>query len=340
MDVTHPGQQTLVVAIEDASQVGQARREASQAAVVAGFDETDAARVALVTTELATNVFRHAGRGEIHINVVPGNGARGVEVIGVDRGPGFDMAQCMPDGYSTAGSRGEGLGAIQRQADVLDLHADHRGAVVLARMYPRGFARADIRFGASQQRLHDETVCGDGWAMALRDDRISVLLVDGLGHGFAANDAAQACVAAWCADPYAESIGLMASLNDAMTGTRGGAVALASFDRPGGALRYVGIGNISGSLQTAEQSRGLASHPGIVGAKARAAQAFDFPDSTGKLLVMFSDGLQSRWNLRDYPGLLFRHPSVITSVLHRDFCRGRDDVTVFAIRLEASHDRR
>ena len=49
---------------------------------------------------------------------------------------------------------------------------------------------------------------------------------------------------------------------------------------------------------------------------------------------MHSDGLQSRWNLRDYPGLALRHPAVVAALLHRDFTRGRDDVTVLAIRLE------
>jgi hypothetical protein len=52
---------------------------------------------------------------------------------------------------------------------------------------------------------------------------------------------------------------------------------------------------------------------------------------------MYSDGLQSRWNLADYPGLVHCHPAVIAAVLHRDFCRGRDDVTVLVIALEAAH---
>jgi hypothetical protein len=54
------------------------------------------------------------------------------------------------------------------------------------------------------------------------------------------------------------------------------------------------------------------------------------------LLILHSDGLQTRWNLRDYPGLVTRHPAVVTALLHRDFSRGRDDATVLAIRLETS----
>lgn len=334
MDVTFSGDLTLIVSVEDASQIGHARRVAQQTATTAGFSETDAGRVALVATELATNVLKHARGGEIHIAAVQGDGTLGVEVIAVDRGPGFNLADCLPDGFSTGGTRGEGLGAVKRQADVMDMYADHRGSVVLARMYPKGFAQADIRFGAVQQAIHGETVCGDGWAAALHGSILSVVMVDGLGHGVAAHEAAQACVASFSENPTAEPAALMVELDTAMTGTRGGAVAIARFDAESKALRYSGIGNISGTLQTLDNSRGLASHPGIVGVQTRRAQSFDFPESARKLLIMHSDGLQSRWGLRDYPGLATRHPAVVSALLYRDFTRGRDDVTVFAITLD------
>lgn len=333
MDVTFSGEPTRIVAIEDATQIGQARRVAQLAASGAGFDATDAGRVALVTTELATNVLKHARSGEIHISVVQGDGAYGVEVTAVDRGPGFNLADCLPDGFSTGGTRGEGLGAVRRQSDVMDMYADHRGSVVMARLYPKGFARADIRFAATQQLMQDETVCGDGWGVALDKDKVSILLVDGLGHGMSAHEAANAALATFREAPLEEPVNLMGALNTGMAGTRGGAVAVAQYVRESGVLRYAGIGNIAGGLLTIEGSRGLASHPGIVGVQARRAQSFDFPHSQGKLLLMYSDGLQSRWNHKEYPGLPNRHPGVVTALLYRDFNRGRDDTTILAMTL-------
>ncbi|MDR6642883.1 anti-sigma regulatory factor (Ser/Thr protein kinase) [Luteibacter sp. 1214] len=336
MDLTFDGGLTDVVPVEETSQIGQARRVAQQIATQAGFDATDAGRVALIATELATNVLKHARGGEIHVATVPGIDTLGVEIIAVDRGPGFNLADCLPDGFSTGGTRGEGLGAVKRQADIMDMYADARGSVVLARMYPKGFTRADIRFGASHHALHSEPVSGDGWGMALNADAAEIVMVDGLGHGVAAHEAARACIDAWRATPFEEPVSLMVLLDTAMHGGRGGAVAVARFDRRSESLRYTGIGNISAGLHTLDGSRGLASHPGIVGVQARRAQAFDFPDVGGRLLIMHSDGLQSRWSLKDYPGLGTRHPAVIAALLHRDFCRGRDDATVFAIRLEAT----
>jgi len=336
MDLTFIGTPTRIVPVEEATQVGQARRVAQQAAADAGLDATDSGRVALVATELATNVLKHATSGAIHVAIVPGDGTQGVEVVAVDRGPGFNLADCLADGYSTGGTRGEGLGAVSRQADVMDMYADARGSIVMARMYPKGFGRADIRFGATQQRMDGEPVCGDGWSFAVRGDKASFLVIDGLGHGLSAHDAAQAGMAAFAAHAFDEPVSLMATLHGAMTGTRGGAAAVAQYDGKQGSLRYTGIGNIAGNLVTLDSSRGLASHPGIVGVQARRAQPFDFPGVQGKLMLMYSDGLISRWNLRDYPGLASRHPAVVTALLHRDFNRGRDDVTILAMSLGAS----
>lgn len=337
MELTLPGSLGVAIAIDEITQVGQARRYGQQLADEAGFDEGDGGRVALVVTELATNVIKHGHGGVVYLREVPGRHTRGIEIIAVDRGPGFSLAGCLPDGFSTGGTRGIGLGAVVRQSQVMDVYADSRGAVVLARFYPRQQAGEDLRFGVSQTALHGEVYCGDGWALASKDTTWSFLMVDGLGHGEAAAMAAEAAVKAFVAQPLVDPAALMGELHQAMMGTRGGAVALARVDSAQGTLRFSGIGNISASLLTAESARGLASHPGIVGAQFRRAQAFDFSDIIGQLLIMHSDGLQSRWRMADYPGLWQRHPAVIAAVLHRDFNRTRDDATVMVIALERPH---
>lgn len=338
MDLSVTGSATLVLAIEDVSQVGHARRTAQKLAQRHGFNETDAGRVALVATELASNILKHAGRGEMHLRVLPRPGGSGLEMLAVDRAGGFDARTCMVDGYSTGGTQGIGLGAVLRQADVFDLHADERGTVLLARFQASGDRAPDLRFGVSQHSLHDDPHCGDSWALAFDRGGIAALVVDGLGHGEEAEQAAHAGRAAFIETPFSSPDLLMEDLHQAMRASRGGAVAIARFDARQDRLDYAGIGNISASLITPEKTRGLTSHPGIVGAQYRKIQTFDYAPVNTNLLILHSDGLQSRWNLRDYPGLVQRHPAVIATVLHRDFSRGRDDVTVLVTALEAIDD--
>ncbi len=331
------GTLTQVLPIEDSSQIGHARRTAQKLAEEHGFDATDAGRVALVATELASNILKHAVRGELHLRVLPRPSGDGIEMLAVDRGEGFDVHACLTDGFSTRGTQGIGLGAVARQAQVFDVYADSRGTVLLTRFYPRQDKTADRRMGVSQHSLHNDPACGDVWHVAVDGARISALIIDGLGHGEEAERAARAGEEVFAFTPFTSATLLLEDIHHAMIGTRGGALAITQFDGHDNVLRFVGIGNIGACLIAPDKSRGMASHPGIVGGQYRKAQSFDYANVNGQLLIMYSDGLQSRWNLQDYPGLVHRHPAVIATLLHRDFCRGRDDVTVLVIDLEAGH---
>ncbi|MHC8314573.1 ATP-binding protein [Pseudomonas sp. LB3P31] len=331
------GSMTLVLPIEDSSQIGHARRTAQKLAEQNGFDTTDAGRVALVATELSSNILKHAASGELHLRILPREAGAGIEMLAVDRGQGFDLHACLADGFSTGGTQGIGLGAMSRQAEVFDVYADSRGAVLLTRLYPRGDKAADRPFGISQHSLRNDPACGDVWHLAFDGASISALVIDGLGHGEDAERAARAGEQTFALAPFTTPVMLLEDIHREMIGTRGGALAIAQYDGSADALKFVGIGNIGACLIAPGKSRGLASHPGIVGGQYRKAQPFDYAQVNGQLLIMYSDGLQSRWNLQDYPGLVHRHPAVIAAILHRDFCRNNDDVTVVVIALEANH---
>ncbi|ATS20589.2 ATP-binding protein [Xanthomonas phaseoli pv. phaseoli] len=326
------GALTQVIRVEEGTQVGQVRREAVALAQACGFDEDGCGRVALVATELCTNLLNHAGGGQMQLCSVAGRDGLGIELCTLDQGRGFVLADCLPDGYSTGSTPGNGLGTVQRHAALLDAYSDARGAVVLARVYADAESTPDLPYGALRMPLQNETVCGDGWHLVIEAQRVTVSMIDGLGHGAGAADAADAGTRA-AAAARGEPGARIARLHAGMSGTRGGAAAVMQFDAGSGQVRFAGVGNIVASLCDGDGVRGMPSHPGIVGVQFRKAQPFDFPHAAGKLLIMHSDGLQSRWTLRDHPGLLSRHPRIIAAVLARDYARGRDDCCVFVMRL-------
>ena len=55
----------IAVPVHDQSQVAEARRRATDTAERHGFGGADAGKVALVATELATNLIKHSPGGEI-----------------------------------------------------------------------------------------------------------------------------------------------------------------------------------------------------------------------------------------------------------------------------------
>ena len=76
----------------------------------------------------------------------------------------------------------------------------------------------------------------------------------------------------------------------------------------------------------------MVSHNGTAGHAAGSIHEFTYPVPPQSTIVMFSDGLTTRWDLTAYPGLGHRSPALIAGVLYRDFSRRRDDVTVVVAR--------
>jgi anti-sigma regulatory factor (Ser/Thr protein kinase) len=137
------------VPVRDSTRVRDARVAAEGAAALAGLDERRTAAAALVATELATNLLKHAEGGQVLIDVVAppvlreGSwGPRVVQIAAVDHGPGIpDVPAALRDGFSTSRSLGAGLGTCRRLSDDFALHSvPGRGTVAVARVSstPRG----------------------------------------------------------------------------------------------------------------------------------------------------------------------------------------------------------
>jgi anti-sigma regulatory factor (Ser/Thr protein kinase) len=321
---------SLTLAVHDASQVGAARRAAVTLAERLGCTATVGGNTALIVTELATNLVRHGGGGELLIRPMAD---AGLEIVAVDRGPGMaNVDEALRDGFSTGGTNGTGLGAVRRIADRWDIFsAPGAGTAVLARvgLGPASRRRGPMVSGVSVPMAGEE-VCGDAWAWTAGAGRWSVLVADGLGHGPAAALAAWEAVRVFREHPSAPPEDLLGFAHAALRPTRGAALGLAQVRPADGEMTFTGVGNIGGALITAGASRSLVSHAGIVGHEFRKVQSFSYPWSEGSVLVLFSDGLQTRWTLERYPALASRDPALLAAVLYRDFSRGRDDVTVVA----------
>lgn len=325
---------TRVVPVEEASQVGDARRAALLIADAAGMDETTRGRVALAATELATNLARHAREGMLLLRRIEGD-RRGVELLSVDRGPGMDLAHALADGFSTGGTAGTGLGAVRRIADHFDGYSrPGGGTALLARISEASPARpvpdaaGALPIGVVCAPAPGEERPGDSWAVDRHPGRLRLLLVDGLGHGPAAAEAAAEAVRLFHAYPEQGPEEMVGRLHDGLRSTRGAALAAADILPGQASLRWAGVGNIAASIVAREGTRSLMSHNGIVGHQMRRVQEMTYPWTAGALLVMASDGLRSQWRVEDHPGIAAHHPSLLAAVLFRDYLRGRDDATV------------
>lgn len=331
------------IGVSDASQVGEVRREANRLASQVDLGDSDSGKASIVATELATNLCRYAPGGEVLLRSFAIGEAAGLEILAIDRGPGMpNVARCLEDGYSSGGTPGNGLGAVRRLSAEFDIFsARPGGTVVLARIYKSASslnAAAHFAWGAINRPAPHEIICGDTWRIAQRSGELSIMVADGLGHGPQAAEAANAAAQVFEKDGFTSPVELLTAADQRMRGTRGAAVAFAHLNTRAETLEFAGVGNIAGSVRPPQSTkgRGLVSHNGTVGVEMRKVQRFDYECPKDSLLILHSDGLQSRWSFDNYPGLTERHPAIVASVLYRDYCRGRDDVTVCVIRCSAN----
>lgn len=324
-----------IVSVLDTSGVAGARRIALECAEAEHLAETASGRAALVTTELATNLLKHAGGGSI---LLAGDqqARHSLTIIAIDKGRGIpNVVAAMQDGYSTAGSPGSGLGAIRRAAAYFDVYTlPDRGTAVLCRIEeetrraPAVGSPSPIAVGGVCLPKPGEEQPGDSWTATFTRDTVTVGVADGLGHGPAAATASLTAVGVFTERAGRPLEEMLRDAHGALRPTRGAAAALARIDLAAGRLDFAGIGNIAATIAADDAVRRTVSLSGIVGHEMRKVQSYSYPWSAESVLVMHSDGLSAAWNPHSYPGLLQHHPALIAAVLYRDFCRGNDDATV------------
>lgn len=333
----------ISVPVTEASQVADVRRKAVAVAHRLAFDETASGRVAIVTTELATNLVKYGAAGEILLSAFEDETGTGVEVIALDRGEGFgNVEEALRDGHSTGGSCGTGLGSARRQSQAFDIASwPGRGTAVLARMeaHPRQAARDPVvppSSGAVAVPMRGEDECGDAFGARRHGQGWTVVVADGLGHGVNAAEASGEAIRLF-RDHDRDAPGeILGAIHAGLRHTRGGAVSVARYDADRGMLVFAGIGNVSGAILAGGETKRLVSLAGTAGHVVRRIQEFEHPFGPDATLVMHSDGIATNWSLDRYPGLMGAHPSLVAALMYRDFARGRDDATVLVARARAS----
>lgn len=327
--------QNTLISVTEISQVGEARRMAMAIASQLKFTETERGKVGIVVTELAGNLVKHATDGELLLRIIRIDDKEGLEILALDKGAGMDnVSECLRDGFSTGGTPGTGLGAISRLANFFDIYSlPSVGTAVVAHLWanpPKN--TVGLKVGGVNIALASEEVCGDDWAViTIETGRHLVIVADGLGHGELAREASNAAIRVAKEHYQCSPKEILELMHQALKSTRGAAVAIALIDIEQQLVRFVGVGNIAGSIITSE-SRSMVSYNGIVGHQIRKLQEFTYPFPIGAMLILSSDGLATGWKIDRYPGLITKHPSLIAGVLYRDFKRLRDDVTVVAVR--------
>lgn len=337
--------------ITDDSQVGAARRAVHRYASRAGFREEQLSDLDIVVQEMATNAARYATTGGcLHWREAPGK-EPGIELFYTDKGPGiYDLERALRDGVSTGGGLGSGFGAMRRLLDEFDAFSVPKGTtrrlshsrrtcygtVILGRKWVdserdgetnrhRGAAR---RVGSWSRPRPGEELNGDAYFVSERDGELLLAVIDGLGHGHGANEAARAAVETlehWDGEPLEE---LVWGVHESLRATRGAVMGAVIINRSRESFTYAGVGNIEVRLLGSTAPGRPVPSNGTLGARLQNVRVWPHALAEGTTLVLASDGISATWDISSYPGLAAKSPQMLAGVLLRDFSRNSDDATV------------
>lgn len=336
---------THTVEISHKTHCALAQRIAVKLARELGFDRIAVEEIAIVVSEIASNLVKHNARnGRIICAAAADDDRKGMEIISLDSGPGIpDIELAIEDGHSTRGTMGGGLGAVNRMVDEFeiisknpcaqDINGSKQGTRIVCRKWlprqtkPEISGVSKLRFSVMARPMPGEAVSGDGYFIKTYDDIHFMALIDGLGHGEKAHKAAESATA-FIKDNYKKELGdIFQGVHRACRRTRGVAMLVCRIDLVQKKLYYAGIGNVTMRVFHSIEPIHPTNYNGIVGVAMRKVRVFEYPWEGG-MIVMQTDGIKSRWNINDIPQFRNSSSVEIATALMKRFGRDNDDATV------------
>lgn len=323
--------------------------EATQAAKVLGralgFDARTTEEVAIAVSELAGNLVKYARRGRLTLEVLHRDGRTGMQIESQDCGPGIpDVEKAMTDGFSTAGSLGYGLGAVNRLMDEMEIKSGsgmERGTHIVCRRWlapaPPLVKSCPLDFGVATRPYPGKDVNGDAFVIEHWNGSALVAVIDGLGHGQLAYQAAlpaRQYVETHLEQPLRATF---EGVGRSCRGTQGVVMAIARIDWRLRKLSMANVGNVEARFFGSAQPVNFMIRRGVIGLNAPNPVVTEHRWDSACTLVLHSDGLKSHWRWEDLapqPGV---PASVIAQRLLRRQARDDDDVTVVVVKGKVGH---
>ncbi len=196
-----------------------------------------------------------------------------------------------------------------------------------------------VECGVSTQMLGGESELGDAHVIVPYEGGVLVAVIDGLGHGAEAAQAAKMAVSILEDHAGLPLIELVNLCHKELRKTRGAVLSIASFDISRDSLTWIGVGNVEGALFRADGSavpakESLLLRGGVVGYQLPPLRTATIPIFPGDVLVFVTDGIQGSFHEEALLGL---DPQEAADTIMFGYGKYTDDALVLVARYVGSH---
>lgn len=302
-----------------------------------GFDETVQARLATATSEIVTNVIKHAGKGECVLG--PTKNQRGMEITISDQGPGIeDINKALTLGHSTIkGSLGIGLAGAKRLVESFQIKSiPGKGTTVIMREFLPINVK-DLECEVISLPKLGEAFNGDGcFIKEIGGDKLFAAVIDGGGHGQSAKEKTDLALG-FLEKHYRDPLENIITEFDKMLHQKGKedgrekGLVMGLCLLFGDKLSYLGVGDTEIMVIEPTNQVKPASQPGVMGFfKLPRLKLQEYDLSGPATIIMYSDGIMKRFDKKDLP--LEQNARDIASFIVQNYQREQDDATVLVIK--------
>ncbi len=324
---------------EERSYVAILKKEIHNLAKAAGFGTSRLAEVDIIVAELASNLIKHAEKGEVLAGLIEHKNNLAIEVVAIDHGPGIaDTKRMMGDGISTTSTLGHGLGSLSRLSDDFQIYSQPQwGTIAIARKYlssaPKG-AKPRFELNAVVVPKPHEEVSGDAVFHIETKTELRILVADGLGHGEDAHAAVQEAIKLFSEHTTEGPVEMLQLLHTGIRKTRGAVINVLVYNFENKEWKICGIGNLSARFIGVQKYRNYVAYNGIVGHNIPSSlKEYVFLGSEFQQVIICSDGIKSRWENAKYPHMHKFDGRVLAAAIYRDYTRRTDDSTVLICKI-------
>ncbi len=190
-----------------------------------------------------------------------------------------------------------------------------------------------LEFAVAGYSMKGETVSGDlGIVRPCADGGVVIALVDGIGHGPAAEEAAKVAAATLERQLDAPVEWMLECCHKALKATRGAVISVAAIDSKSGMMTWLGVGNVEARLLSAEglQLREqLVLTAGIVGYDCPALRPSSTRIFPGDVVILTTDGIDRQY---DTAGCANKSPEDVANHILSNYNKATDDAMVVVAR--------
>lgn len=199
---------------------------------------------------------------------------------------------------------------------------------------------ASLEWAVASLPMPGEMVSGDQHLVLEVPSGALVAVIDGIGHGLEAARAAKRCVATLAGGAGVGVIPLVRRCHEALIGTRGVVMSLASIDVRESTITWLAVGNVAGVLvranaQAAPREESLLARGGVLGLTLPLLHASMTSLVRGDVIVLATDGIRQGFAPSIEPKL---SPGQLARRILNEHARQTDDALVMAVRYLGEAD--